>query len=144
MKQYRHDDRPVFEKPILNSPYRRPERHWELDETGQPTNRIAESRRRSELVTPVPKPRRRRLGRQQAELRLDATDGLSGDDQEYNPTPIINEIRTHVDAWRRLPNPDDWRVTPETARLLRHWRSHPFQGIRPFFCQSKPLKRPSG
>ena len=129
-----------FEKPILNSPYRRPERHWELDETGQPTNRIAESRRRSELVTPVPKPRRRRLGRQQAELRLDATDGLSGDDQEYNPTPIINEIRTHVDAWRRLPNPDDWRVTPETARLLRHWRSHPFQGIRPFFCQVEAVE----
>ena len=27
------------------------------------------------------------------------------------------------------------RVTPETARLLRHWRQHQFSGIRPFFCQ---------
>jgi len=24
---------------------------------------------------------------------------------------------------------------PETARLLEHWRHHPFAGIRPFFCQ---------
>jgi type III restriction enzyme len=40
-----------------------------------------------------------------------------------------------VDRWRALPNPADWRVTPETARLLQHWRSHEFAGIRPFFCQ---------
>ena len=26
-----------FSKPILNSPYDYPRRHWELDETGQPT-----------------------------------------------------------------------------------------------------------
>ena len=29
-----------FERPILNSPYAYPGRHWELDEDGQPTNRI--------------------------------------------------------------------------------------------------------
>ena len=129
-----------FEKPILNSPYYYPGRHWELDDAGQPTNRIIEKRRRSELVTPVPKPRRQRQGREQAKLQLDATDGLSSDDQEYNPTPIINEIRNHVDTWRRLPNPDHWQVTPETARLLQHWRSHPFQGIRPFFCQVEAVE----
>ena len=28
-----------FERPILNSPYAYPGRHWELDETGQPTDR---------------------------------------------------------------------------------------------------------
>jgi hypothetical protein len=44
-----------FEKPILNSPYAYPGRHWELDIDGQPTNRILESRRRSDLITPVPK-----------------------------------------------------------------------------------------
>ena len=129
-----------FEKPILNSPYYYPGRHWELNDAGQPTNRIIEKRRRSELVTPVPKPRRQRQGREQAKLQLDATYGLSSDDQEYNPTPIINEIRNHVDTWRRLPNPDHWQVTPETARLLQHWRSHPFQGIRPFFCQVEAVE----
>ena len=31
-----------FERPILNSPYAYPGRHWELDDDGQPTNRIVE------------------------------------------------------------------------------------------------------
>jgi type III restriction enzyme len=39
-------------------------------------------------------------------------EGLSDAEQEYNPTPIINEIRDYVDAWRRLPNPNDWQVMP--------------------------------
>lgn len=34
-----------FAQPILNSPYEYPSRHWELDETGQPTKRIVEKRR---------------------------------------------------------------------------------------------------
>jgi type III restriction enzyme len=53
-------DESFFERPILNSPYAFPARHWELDSEGQPTNRIIENRRRSELITPVPKPQRRR------------------------------------------------------------------------------------
>jgi type III restriction enzyme len=66
-----------FEKPILNSPYEFPSRHWELDEDGQPTNRIIASRRHSDLITPVPKPRKRkRKGRDQAEMRFDSGDGL--------------------------------------------------------------------
>lgn len=35
---------PFFEKPILNSPYAYPGRHWELDDEGQPTRRIVERR----------------------------------------------------------------------------------------------------
>jgi type III restriction enzyme len=26
-------------------------------------------------------------------------------------------------------------VTPTTAKLLSHWRSYEFEGLRPFFCQ---------
>ena len=37
--------------------------------------------------------------------------------------------------WRSLPNPNQWQVTPETARLLQHWRHHEFSNLRPFFCQ---------
>ena len=29
-----------FDRPILNSPYEYPARHWELDQSGQPTNII--------------------------------------------------------------------------------------------------------
>jgi len=31
---------PFFDHPILNSPYVCPQHHWELDEAGQPTQRI--------------------------------------------------------------------------------------------------------
>jgi hypothetical protein len=44
-----------FEKPILNSPYEYPSRHWELDAQGQPTQKIIEKRRRAEFITPIPK-----------------------------------------------------------------------------------------
>ena len=56
-------DSPFFERPILNSPYEYPSRHWELDEHRQPTNRIEESRRRESFLTPIPRPitRLRRL-----------------------------------------------------------------------------------
>ncbi len=31
-------------------------------------------------------------------------------------------------------------VTPNTARLLKHWRYHEFNGIRPFFCQVEAVE----
>ena len=124
-------DESFFERPILNSPYASPPRHWELDADGQPTNRIIETRRRSELITPVPKPQKRRRSPAQEELRLAAADGLSTAEQEYNPTPIINEIRGHVDAWRDLPGGADWGVTPITQRVLEHWRSADFSSDLP-------------
>ncbi|MBE0533612.1 MAG: DEAD/DEAH box helicase family protein [Rhodospirillales bacterium] len=129
-----------FEHPILNSPYKYPSRHWALDADGQPTNVIAEFRRRSDLITPVPKPKKQRRRKGQIEMVLGSGDGLSTEEQEYNPTPIINKVRGHVDDWRKLPNPNDWMVTPETARLLKHWRHHEFQGVRPFFCQIEAVE----
>lgn len=114
-----------FEHPILNSPYAYPARRWELDADGQPTNALIESRRRSDLITPVPKAKKRKAPKVQVELDLGADDaGLSTAEQRYDPTPIINELRGYVDTWRALPNPQQWQVTPETARLLQHWRHH--------------------
>jgi len=49
-----------FERPILNSPYEPPRRHWELDAQGQPTQRIVDSRRPAEFITPIPKPKKRK------------------------------------------------------------------------------------
>jgi type III restriction enzyme len=130
-----------FEQPILNSPYAYPAQHWELDEDGQPTNQILPRRRRAEFITPIPKPKKRRSGQDvQKELVLYGEDGVSTETQQYDPTPIINLIREKVALWRQLPNPGDWRVTAETARLLLHWRSHPFQAIRPFFCQVEAVE----
>ncbi len=133
-----------FEKPILNSPYEYPSRHWELDEAGQPTQSVNHARRPSSLITPVPsaRGRHRKNGRDdgQMDMVLDAGDDLSSTDQEYNISGYINEIRELVDQWRRLPNERDWQVTAETAQLLRYWRSHEFETIRPFFCQVEAVE----
>jgi len=129
-----------FERPILNSPYAYADRHWELDDDGQPTNQIIPKRRDSKLLTPVPKPQKRRRMANQPGFVFDSGHGLSTEEQEYNPTPIINEIRRYVEDWRNLPNPDQWQVSPETARLLQHWRNHQFQNIIPFFCQVEAVE----
>jgi type III restriction enzyme len=125
-----NDGNPFFERPILNSPYACPERHWELDDEGQPTQKTIEHRRLAEFITPIPKPKKRKA--KQSALIFDEGLGLSTADQQYDHTAIINSVRNQVDKWRRLPA-TNWRVTPETARLLQHWRHHKFSGIQPIF-----------
>jgi len=134
-------DNQFFERPILNSPYEDPKRHWELDDQGQPTQQIIETRRKAEFITPIPKPRKRKGKGDQRDLVFDEGKGLSTEKQQYERTSaIINELRHHVDQWRRWPNPNEWQVTPETARLLDHWRHHKFSDIRPFFCQIEAVE----
>ena len=129
-----------FSDPILNSPYEYPGEHWELDASGQPTQKIAAGRRKASFITPIPKPKKRRSLDGQAAFVFDEGIGLSTERQQYDPTSIINQIRTHVDEWRLRPNTGDWHVTPETARLLQHWRHHNFGGVRPFFCQVEAIE----
>src|SRR5579884_3560617 len=131
-------DNRFFEQPILNSPYDPPDRHWELDAQGQPTQQVIESRRKAEFITPIPKPKKQK--QKQQTIVFDEGKGLSTEKQQYDPTPIINELRFYVDQWRRLSNPSDWLVTPETATLLQHWRQFKFNNIRPFFCQVEAVE----
>jgi len=127
---------PFFDHPILNSPYEYPARHWELDDNGQPTQKIIETRRPAQFITPIPRPRHQNDAPKQDDLLFD---DLSSQDQQYIHTAIINGVRQEVDRWRELPQ-SQWRVTPETARLLHHWRHHKFSGIRPFFCQVEAVE----
>ena len=131
---------PFFDHPILNSPYEYPARHWELDQDGQPTQKITDQRRSAKFITPIPKPKKRKAGAAQPGFVFDEGKGLSTAEQQYDPTSNINEVRQHVDAWRALPNPSQWQVSPETARLLQHWRHHKFGGARPFFCQVEAVE----
>jgi type III restriction enzyme len=128
-----------FEHPILNSPYACPARHWELDTQGQPTQHILENRRRAEFITPIPKPRKQKSAPGQKAMVFDEGTGLSTETQQYDPTSIINQVRQEVSQWRELPAAR-WQVTPETARLLEHWRHHEFSDIRPFFCQIEAVE----
>ena len=131
---------PFFDHPILNSPYAYPPRHWELDDDGQPTQVITETRRRAKFITPIPKPKKRKAAAKEEGFVFEDGAGLSTKEQQYDPTSIINEVRGHVDTWRSLPNSNQWQVTPETARLLQHWRHHKFNDIRPFFCQVEAVE----
>jgi type III restriction enzyme len=131
---------PFFDHPVLNSPYEYPARHWELDDQGQPTQRIIDSRRRAAFITPIPKPRKRTGSDAQQQLVFNEGKGLSTQVQQYDHTAIINAVRQQVDQWRHLPHPKQWQVTPETARLLQHWRQHQFSNIRPFFCQVEAVE----
>lgn len=84
---------PFFVHPILNSPYAHPSRHWELDESGQPTQQIIERRRLAEFITPIPKPKKRKGTPDQASLLFDEGKGLSTTEQRYDHTAIINAVR---------------------------------------------------
>jgi hypothetical protein len=101
---------PFFDHPVLNSPYKYPRKHWELDEFGQPTQKIIEDRRSAKFITPIPKPKKRKAAGQTGFV-FDEGKGLSTKEQQYDPTSIINEVRGYVDAWRSLPNPNQWQVS---------------------------------
>ena len=130
-------DQRFFEHPILNSPYGYPQEHWELDETGQPTQRVVAKRRSVSFITPIPRAQRNKGG--QADLILGDAAGASNEQQLYH-AGLINRVREYVDRWRMIPDPNQWGVTPETARLLQYWRHHDFSTVRPFFCQVEAIE----
>jgi type III restriction enzyme len=115
------------DSPIINSPFDKPKAHFELDGDGQPTGKKLPDRRESIYVVPVPAARRR--GSQQRELALE---------DKVTTNVLVNEIRKHVDQWRGLPV-GQWGVTPETQRLLLHWRDQDRER-RLFFCQREAVE----
>ncbi len=114
------------DSPIINSPFEKPQWHYELDGDGQPTGKKLPGRRESRYIVPVPAARRR--GPKQGALAL----------EEATTNVLVNEIRTHVDQWRELPS-SQWGVTPETQRLLLHWRDQDRER-RLFFCQLEAVE----
>ena len=131
---------PFFDHPILNSPYDYPRRHWELDSAGQPTQRIIES---------APS-----CGVHHADPEAQEAKSATGHSQDWSSTkekgsrqrssntilpPSSTRCAGRSTTWRTLPR-SSWQVTPETARLLQHWRHHNFAGVRPFFCQIEAVE----
>lgn len=91
-----------FGKPILNSPYEYPGRHWELDLAGHPTDTVVNARRSSALWTALPGASAKSASSQKS-LKLEGE--LSTETTAYNPSPIINDLRQELATWRSLPNP---------------------------------------
>ena len=79
---------PFFDHPILNSPYEYPQRHWELDNDGQPTQRIIDTRRPARFISPVPKPKKRKKAAGQQALVLPDAQDLSTEQQQYGTAAI--------------------------------------------------------
>lgn len=130
----------LFDKPLLNSRYEYPSRHWELDLAGHPTDTVINARRSSALWTALPVASAKSASSQKS---LELEGELSTETTAYNPSPIINDLRQELATWRSLPNASQWKVTPITQRLLEHWRAiqrDDTQTIRPFFCQLEAVE----
>ena len=129
-----------FEQPILNSPYEYP-----VPPLGARRRAVSrrtrsfDKRRKVAFITPIPKPKKSGTG-QRKMVFDEAAQALGTEAQQYDLTAFIGGVRQRVDRWRELPDPHSWQVTPETARLLQHWRSHRFGDIRPFFCQVEAVE----
>src|SRR5882762_5386321 len=87
-------------------------RYWELDDLGQPTQRIIESRRRAEFITPITNPgsaRKRQVKRNWFSTRAK---GL---------LPRSNRTR------RLLPKSTECCLTGQSFLILGRWRFDPVQ-----------------
>lgn len=130
-----------FAQAILNSPYASPERHRELDDQDRPMLQVTEQQRRAEFIPPTPKPCKQKGGKQAA-LTFDEAMGLSSDVQQCECAAVINAAREEVDKWRKLPDPNDWRVTPNTAHCCSICA--PLNGTPPSSAKSRRSRMPSG
>ena len=122
---------PQNRTPILNDPWTGPARHWRLSiATGETVD------------TETPRAGRRPSGEEE---RIAPGGGANPDELthvERAPHPLINELRTELDKWRRNGRPG---VNPGTARLLERWlpsneaasgsRRQPDAETLPYWCQ---------
>lgn len=109
-------DADFFEKPILKSPYAYPGQRWDLDEDGQPTNHIVPARRRSALITPVPKLRK-------PALREDGEEGPGGDGlpKQRPNNPSRYSAKTETNDGTLMANTETNNTDLVRAEIL--WKS---------------------
>ncbi len=116
----------VIEKPILNSPYEEPARHFRFSDDGI-TDEIVDARRVSSYFMPIPAAKKK--GKQ---LAFDTE--WTRDRVEENK--FINRVRGRVAQWRSGRYVG---VTKTTARLLEYW-TRPDRDRKLFFCQIEALE----
>ncbi len=116
----------IIENPILNSPYREPNRHFKFTEEGI-TNEIIEERRVSSYFIPIAKPKKK--GKQ---LSLDT----EWTEDRIEENKFINHVRDRVALWRKK---DYHGITKTTRNLLDYW-NNPEREKKLFFCQIEALE----
>src|SRR5271165_6767542 len=89
-----------FQHPILNSPYARPEKHWELDESGQPTQQIIAVSREDPKILRVDDAEI--VGDGRRELVEPARHGFAqepeygfGEVAEFGVSPVVGDVLVH-------------------------------------------------
>ena len=104
---------------IINSPYEEPKHYWSYD-------------RESRLFA-------LKEGRRPAGYVIASENSRAFDDPgKFVEIPLVNQIRSRVDAWREQEYPG---VTGITKRLLSHWRDQEEREFRQFFfCQLEAIE----
>ena len=116
----------IIENPILNTPFREPDRHWRFTDEGI-TNEIVEARRACAYFVPIPPPKKK--GKQ---LQFDT----EWTQDRIEPNDNVNRIRQRVKLWRER---EYGGVTQVTRKLLQHWTA-PDRENKLFFCQVEALE----
>ena len=113
--------------------------HWELDASGQPTNRILPERRKVEFITPIPKPKKRK-GVQREMVFDAAAQALETEAQQYDLTALISGVRQRVGSLAGASRSEllarDARDRAAPAALAQP----PVRDIRLFFCQVEAVE----
>lgn len=117
----------LIENPIINSPFREPDRQFAFDETGI-TNQITPGRRRSSYFIPIAASKKSKTGQQMFDTEW------TKDRIEENI--FINRVREKVRAWR---DGGYLGVTPVTKQLLKYWNNSDRER-KLFFCQIEALE----
>jgi type III restriction enzyme len=117
----------VIENPVINSPFREPDRHFRFTDDGI-TDQIDPGRRPSSYFVPIAQPRRK------GDKQLAFDTEWTRDRIEENK--LVNKIRERVGLWRKGGYPG---VTPTTRRLLEYW-TNPERERKLFFCQIEALE----
>src|SRR5688572_22075567 len=116
----------IINNPVINSPFSKPERHFEFGDRGI-TGEILDGRRDSSYFVPIAQGRR-----QNAQLSLEnewTKDRLRANE-------LVNRIRERVGIWRQGGYTG---TTSTTSRLLAYW-TNPDRDRKLFFCQIEALE----
>ena len=93
-------------EPVINSPYRQPEWHWQLNGQTRAVSPALAGRRRAQNLPPVAGSRN---------VRQTEAEGLG---IQWPELELVNRIRDRVAAWQEQGCPG---ITETTRRLIRHW-----------------------
>ena len=94
------------DEPVINSPYREPDWHWQLNSQAKAVSPALPGRRIAQNLSPV------------AGSRNVHQTEAAGFGAQWPKLDLVNRIRAMVKTWQQQNFPD---VTATTRRLIRHW-----------------------